>query len=666
MRIECVNKVTGKTSYKELSPRLNPVRIGKHEGNHLVLDSPFVGPEAGVFDNDVAGGKGWRFWNRNGKPIKLDGQILSRKDEFVCLTSRKVQVEIHPFVLTVIFDNPEAEEANSTFRQQDVAVEAVRKIHQELLTLHTTDPGDRLEWLKDEYIHRLETEIEEIANKRGDLPDTRASTPLGDHLAGMAVRGNLISRLIEKSGKQIETFKDKQEVSHWRRLRTRQPEMETELEKLVARLHVGLGLDGIADLSKQMDAVRERFWKLWEDLLRRGMGAPTLQVRRYFGIRRLKEEIKDFWFGFGPLEELLDDPTINEIMVVDANTIFIEKNNILENSGRRFLTDPLTIINKIAAKARRQISEAQPLLDARMPDGSRVNAVVPSLSLKGPCLTIRRFPKQRITIQDLVGELGSLSVAARNFLEAAIINRRNLIVSGGTGTGKTTLLNALASFIPDKERVVTIEDTAELQIFKPHVVTMQARQRNNEGGGEITIRDLVKNSLRMRPDRIVVGECRSGEAIDMLQAMNTGHDGSMTTLHANSPQGVIERLEVLVQQNADAVLPVSAIHRQVVSAVDLIVQLGTIVIHETRDLPPAPGESQSRTVTLERKRKVVTEIAEIVGLEDDGVRIVSLFKRRGESGELQPTGSLPTFLNALIEAGLVLDPVDLLYGGKQA
>jgi Flp pilus assembly CpaF family ATPase len=661
MRIEYANRITGKTGFKELSPRLNPVRIGQHSANHLVLESPFVGAEAAVFENDVAAGVGWRFWNRNGKPIKINDTVVSRKDEFVAVPGRKVQVEIHPFVLTVILDDVESTEAASGQAIQSAAIEVVREIHQALLGMHTQDPSDRSEWLRDAYIHQLETEIEETAAGRVDLPDVRMSTPLGDHLAGMAVRGCLISRLIRRSGVKTESFKDEAEVDAWRRLRTRQPELEDELERLVARLHVGLGLDGIADLSLQMSAVRERFWKLWEDLLRRGNGAPLLPMRRYLCHRRLKEEIKDFWFGFGPLEELLDDPTINEIMVVDANTIFIEKDGMLENSGRRFLTDPLTIINKIAAKAKRQISEAQPLLDARMPDGSRVNAVVPSLALKGPCLTIRRFPKQRITVADLVEKFRSISPAARNFLEAAVVNRRNIIVSGGTGTGKTTLLNAIAGFIPDKERVVTIEDTAELQVNKPHVVTMQARQRNNEGGGEVSIRDLVKNSLRMRPDRIVVGECRGGEAIDMLQAMNTGHDGSMTTLHANSPQGVIERLEVLVQQNADAVLPVSAIHRQVVSAVDLIVQLGTLTVDEEREVPGGPGGTLKK-VTLRRKRKVVTEIAEVIGVEEEGVRIVSLFRRRGELGELRPTGCLPSFLAALIETGLVSDPVEMLTG----
>ena len=318
------------------------------------------------------------------------------------------------------------------------------------------------------------------------------------------------------------------------------------------------------------------------------------------------------------------------------------------------------------ARARRQISEAQPLADARMPDGSRVNAVMPSLALKGPCLTIRRFPRQRITMRDLVDRYKSLSPAADRFLEAAVINRRNIIVAGGTGTGKTTLLNALAGYIPDKERVVTIEDTAELQIPKPHVVILQGRKANTEGGGEVSIRDLVKNSLRMRPDRIVVGECRGGEAIDMLQAMNTGHDGSMTTLHANTPGGVIERLEVLVQQNADSVLPVEAIHRQIVSAVDLIVQLGVVTTRETKEMPPAPGESEPRTLVQIRKRKVVREIAEVVGIDEGGVVISSLFRREGEAGDMEPTGSLPTFLNALIEMGLVKDPVALLGEGDAA
>jgi Flp pilus assembly CpaF family ATPase len=659
MRIEYVNKLTGKTGYKELPPRLNPVRIGHHPDNHLVLESPQIGLEAGVFDNDVGGGEGWRFWNRSGKPIRVDGQVLTRRDEYLPLKRRRVQVELGPYTLTVSLDDSSKDDSSTLTVMEEKSVNLVRSVHQQLLDLHASDTGDKADWVKDSYVHALETEIEEIASQSGEIPDPGKVTAIADFLAGVGVRSALLNRLIANSGLRTENFKDQSEVETWRRLRTNQPEMEKELQSLVVRLEAGLGLEGLDDLTAQMGVVRNGFWRLWQDLMG-GKSAPSPLTRRYLALRRLKEEIKDFYFGFGPLEELLDDPTINEIMVVDANTIFIEKNGVLENSGRRFLTDPLITINKIVARARRQISEAQPLADARMPDGSRVNAVMPALALKGPCLTIRRFPRQRITMRDLVDRFKSLTPAADRFLEAAVINRRNIIVAGGTGTGKTTLLNALAGYIPDKERVVTIEDTAELQIPKPHVVILQGRKANTEGGGEVSIRDLVKNSLRMRPDRIVVGECRGGEAIDMLQAMNTGHDGSMTTLHANTPGGVIERLEVLVQQNADSVLPVEAIHRQIVSAVDLIVQLGVVTTRETKEIPPAPGESEPRTVTQIRKRKVVREIAEVVGIDEGGVVISSLFKREGEAGEMEPTGSLPTFLDSLIEMGLVKDPVALL------
>jgi Flp pilus assembly CpaF family ATPase len=353
----------------------------------------------------------------------------------------------------------------------------------------------------------------------------------------------------------------------------------------------------------------------------------------------LKEEIKDVWYGFGPLEDLLDDPTITEIMVVDAEHIFIEKGGQIEDSGRRFLTDPRTIIDRIVAKAGREINTSSPMADARMPDGSRVNAVIPPLALKGPCLTIRRFPRQRLTVEDLI-RYGSLTPAARDFLQAAVVNRRNVIVSGGTGTGKTTLLNCLSEFIPDRERIVTIEDTAELRLHKEHVVTMQAKRKNAEDAGEVTIRDLVRNALRMRPDRIVVGECRGGEAIDMLQAMNTGHDGSMTTLHANSPADVVLRLEVMVQQNGDTKLPVESIHRQIVSAVDVIVQLQ--VVHHNG-----------------RPRKVVSEIAEVVAGSEGGVRMKPVFKREG-GGPLDATGFLPTFVTDLVTTGLLPDPVALV------
>ncbi|MBX7103818.1 MAG: CpaF family protein [Gemmataceae bacterium] len=638
MRLEYVNTITGKSGARDLPPMLNPVWIGNHPGSHLVLDSPYLGPETGVFDNDVSGGDGWRFWNRNGKPIKVGDALLTDRDQFVRLTQPRVQIECWPYVVTALLTPEEwVTEADGARRLDRACADVVRQVHRELVELHPNDPADRNEWLKDGYIHDLESQILELVARRPDFPgDDLGHTELGDHLAGVAVRSALVRQLLARTETGTAALRA---TDSWGRMRIALPEAEADLDRLAADAARALGLDSHADISRQMTSVDDEFWAYWNTLLTRRESLPP-QLCRYLALRRVKEEIKDIWFGFGPLEELLKDPCVNEIMIVDADHIFVEKSGHIENSGRRFLTDPLTVIQRIMARANRQINTAQPMADARMPDGSRVNAVIEPLALKGPCLTIRRFPTHRVTIEDLVQRLDSLTPAASEFLRVAVANRRNIIIAGGTGTGKTTMLNCLSAFIPDKERIVTIEDTAELQIQKEHVVTLQGRQSNSEGAGAVSIRDLVKNALRMRPDRIVVGECRGGEAIDMLQAMNTGHDGSMTTLHANTPAGVIRRLEVLVQQNTDSTLPVESIHAQIASAVDLVVQLGIVLGSGT-------------------KRKVVTEITE-VGVTGTGrLRLVPLF-RRDEGEPLRPTGCLPSFLPELIATGLVRDAVDFV------
>jgi Flp pilus assembly CpaF family ATPase len=644
MRIEYVNKITGKGGFREMPRKFNLIRIGHHPDNHLVLDSPYVGNETGVIEYDVAVGAGWRFWNRSGKVIRVGDVVLSERDQYTLLRGRRVVIECWPYLLTASFERAEVESAaDETERRERACADVVGAIHRELVTLHQHDPAERSEWLKDTYIHALEQQIQELAGQRPELPpDDMTQTELGDHLAAVAIRSTLLGRVVAQSGMTAETFRDEQEAVAWGRLRTALPDLESDLTRLAGQAYAALALEKLEDLSQQMRRLGEGFWSWWREQMQ-GRKPPSTRVRRYLAVRRLSKEIKDLWYGFGPLEDLLEDPTITEVMVIDADHIFIEKSGQIEDSGRRFFTDPLTIVQRIVARANRQINTSQPMADARMPDGSRVNAVIPPLALRGPCLTIRRFPRQRLTIELLIERYKALSRSASAFLRAAVINRRNIIVAGGTGTGKTTLLNCLSGFIPDKERIVTIEDTAELQLQKEHVVTLQGRQSNQEGTGQVTIRDLVRNSLRMRPDRIVVGECRGGEAIDMLQAMNTGHDGSMTTVHANSPEGVIGRLEVIVQQNADTKLPVESIHRQIVSAVDLIVQLSVVSVGGV-------------------KRKVVTQVAEVLGDEEGGVRIIPIFLRRQDGAELMPTGHLPSFLPDLIAAGLVRDPVDFVRG----
>ncbi|NLF06634.1 MAG: CpaF family protein, partial [Pirellulaceae bacterium] len=303
-----------------------------------------------------------------------------------------------------------------------------------------------------------------------------------------------------------------------------------------------------------------------------------------------------------------------------------------------FISDQVTeaIIERIVAQVGRRIDKSQPLVDARLPDGSRVNAIIPPLACKGPTLTIRKFPAQRLTMDDLV-EMGSICKPAAMFLRACVIDRRNILVSGGTGSGKTTTLNVLSGFIPFKERIVTIEDTTELRLHQEHVVTLETKPPNVEGTGQYTIRDLVKNALRMRPDRIIVGECRGPEALDMIQAMNTGHDGSMTTVHANSAREVIERLEVLVLMAAD--LPVASIHRQLASALDLIVHISRL-----------PGGA-----------RVITQITEVLRYDSDERLIIlhDIFNFR-DGKVLRPTGYLPSFVDSLVEKELL--DLEFLYG----
>jgi pilus assembly protein CpaF len=345
--------------------------------------------------------------------------------------------------------------------------------------------------------------------------------------------------------------------------------------------------------------------------------------------------------GLGPIEPYLADPEVTEVMVNGDDAIYVERAGRLYLTESRFIaTEHLRqVIERIVAAVGRRIDESSPMVDARLPDGSRVNAIIPPLAVDGPMLTIRKFAVQAYTAEDFV-RLGTLSQSAAEFLDACVRGKRNILIVGGTGTGKTTLLNVVSSFIPDDERIVTIEDAVELQLSQRHVIRLESRPPNLEGRGEVPIRQLVRNSLRMRPDRIVVGEVRGGEALDMLQAMNTGHEGSLSTLHANSPRDGLARLETMVLM-AGMDLPMRAIREQIASAVDLVVHL-----------------SRMRDGT----RRVV-EISEVVGMEGDVITLSELFRfdfeagyhlDRGYLGELAPTGLRPMFCDDLRHMGVEL------------
>ena len=394
-------------------------------------------------------------------------------------------------------------------------------------------------------------------------------------------------------------------------------------------------LDPSMDIS-QTDEVRRTIEEMYDTILAQESIILSRTERQ-----RLFEQIVAEILGYGPIEPLLADETITEIMVNGSQSIYIERKGVIEEVNTAFESDEhlMRIIDRIVAPLGRRIDESSPYVDARLPDGSRVNAIIPPLSLIGPVLTIRKFAKTPLTVENMI-DFGTITPEAIEFLKACVIARLNIVVSGGTGSGKTTFLNILSGFIPNRERIITIENAAELQLRQEHVVTLESRPPNIEGKGEVSIRDLVINSLRMRPDRIIVGECRGGEALDMLQAMNTGHDGSLTTIHSNSPRDTLARLETMTLM-AGMDLPLKAIREQVASAINLI-------IHQER--------------MKDGSRKIVN-IAEVQGMEGDVIVMsdIFVFEQTGVEagkviGRLRPTGLRPKFIERIESANIQLPP----------
>ena len=600
------------------------IRIGSNNRNNIVLNSPVVSSLAAILSRKETG---WELSSTSPNEISVGGYVIQRGEKTLVLSD--TPIEIYPFQLYLDavddfqvagIDRDEIDE-----KLADLIMNVHRRVLSKIDSQSDSYRPDDIEFLRTQ-----ESNIEEFAKLEGLID--QSSRPVMLHSAGMTVMSEVLGRVLDSIQAGIEWKNN----ALWNQLHTAVEQLESEFNKVVDKVFRALKLDDVEDKTGRVEKVEEGYWNEWENV------SEELypELLEYLALRYIKKQIKDIMFGYGPLEDLLRLPSISEIMVVSRDQIYVEKRGVLEKTGRRFVSDEVTIsiIDRIVQRVGRRIDRSDPLVDARLDDGSRVNAVIPPIAINGPCITIRKFPDKRLAIADLI-KFGSLTPASDRFLKACVIAGCNVLVSGGTGSGKTTLLNCLSDYIPDKDRIVTIEDTAELQLAKEHVVRMETKPANVEGKGEYDIRTLVRNSLRMRPDRIVVGECRGPEALDMLQAMNTGHDGSMTTIHANTSEDVILRLEVLVQTAAD--LPVHSIHRQVASAIDLVVQLAR----------------------LDNGRRCVTQITEFVDYDEQEQRIVTkdIFHLSGNSYDapLVPTGCLPTFMPKLMERELL--DLDLFY-----
>ncbi len=531
------------------------------------------------------------------------------------------QVRLAEFVLTFVSGE------NEGLSEEDAALEDMNSLQRELhsAVLRKIDlrrGGDSTLEASEESLEAINSFIDDLIHK--DFKERLIGTKITRvRLLSMMYENRLTALVSESTAPTIEID------------RVTTPGLNIALEEaaddFTRRLASRIGMQCRAEVAADdLELMTQKLKEFVGDVI----DETPDNVQFYLIARFLKKIVCDMVFGLGPLQDLLDTPAITEIMIVSPELVYIERAGRVVRSNRSFLGDEalMAVIERIVSPLGRRVDRSTPMVDARLSDGSRVNAIIPPLALKGPCLTIRRFPTKRITAEDLVG-WGSITPAARTLLEAAVKGRKNIMVAGGTGSGKTTLLNVLSSFIPPEERLVTIEDAAELDLDQEHVVSLETRPANVEGTGAVTIRDLVKNALRMRPDRVIVGECRGEEAFDMLQAMNTGHDGSMTTVHSNSAYDSISRIETMCLMAVD--IPIAAIRRQVTQAIDLIVYIRR----------------------LKDGRRLVVEITEVLGIHpntgEPETRNVMEGVGVDEGMELRPTGFMPTFLPDLVESGLM-------------
>ena len=601
---------------------LDSIKIGRGDTCDVHLASPYVSREHALIRR-VEGrffiesvGKNLTYINR--KEIPLEQSVAVLPDTEIRIAEFSLFIEAP----RVDADDGEIDVARSLAEiELDLHAKLLERVDLRDLQRQSKAEGGNL---------RLRRALEELVNTR--VPEN-APPDMPEEVVQHALRESIYGEVIQEV--LVRTAATDEETS----IAGYMAKLQSMLSKVVNGFCKRLGVEGTADsVRSDLRKVDEGF----QDVFKEFHHGASPQLRTLLVRRFLTREIMNLVLGFGPLQDLLELPNTSEIMVVHKDLIYIERDGNLERLHRTFITDEilLSIIQRIVEPLGRRIDRSTPLVDARLPDGSRVNAIIPPLAIKGPCLTIRRFSKNPLQVADLI-RFGSLTPSSAEFLRACVRSHKNMVISGGTGSGKTSLLNILSGFVADDERIVTMEDSAELQLRQTHVVTLETRPPNVEGKGEYTIRDLVKNSLRMRPDRVIVGECRGGEALDMLQAMNTGHDGSLTTVHANTPQDALLRLETMVMQAAD--LPVHAIRSQIEAAIHIIVQ--------TQRLPSG--------------KRMVTHISEVVGLDPEtGVVITNdIFEERNE--HLVFSGYLPSFMDQVVEKGY-LDPQALFEQSDEA
>ena len=597
----------------------DPITIGRDEDCQIRLHSPFVARRhAKIFRKgnqhyvETLGRSDTRLANRDlrvGQPVKIDfGDELQIAQFAVAM--------VHPGQAKR-FDTPGADARPQLQRK---LMDFEQLIHSELLERMNLRATGRINKRDAAYVNQILTHLQEVlASRIGAL-----AGEVIDHCVYTELHRRVVAEVVRQCQGRIQTDHHQADQSHV------DPQNEQLLTEIVASVvdMMPLIFDPTSvteDLAITEEAFDDQFHELLKEIPR--------DLRQYIVRRMVAKDIQDIMLGLGPLQDLLEMANVSEIMVVGKDRIYVEKNGVVQSTTRSFFSDDvlMSIIERIITPIGRRVDHSNPIVDARLADGSRVNVIIPPLSLNGPTLTIRKFSWIPFTIDDLI-DRGSISAPCADFLKGCVAARLNIVISGGTGSGKTTLLNTMSAFARQGERIITIEESAELQLPQPHVVRLESRPANIEGKGAYTIRELVRNALRMRPDRLIIGEVRGPEALDMLQAMNTGHDGSLSTLHANAPPEALQRLETLVLMAIE--MPMRAIREQIVAAVDVIVQI-------------------SRFANGDRR---VTHISEVTHLDDvtGNIRIEDIFRLREPSQpRLRHTGYIPTFGESMIARNLL-------------